>query len=208
MRSGSDTEGGASRCFVAAQRSGTTHSLCSPDLEKTPARRHALPPTWVGTAEPPSPATPEKRHQETGRGACVFSCFNSESSAAGTALSEKDEGDQSECPSHLPPSRAPEFVKGMAECECALCLGCTVPQVREGIMRSLGKGPSVDLCPEPCPFLPLPKAVSSLCGSRLAERAATGKVFSEERSHPLGRQAVNSAWPALCAESGPTLIPA
>lgn len=46
--------------------------------------------------------------QKTGGGSRVFSCFNAELSAAGTALSEqKDKGDKSENPPHLPPSRIP-----------------------------------------------------------------------------------------------------
>lgn len=66
---------------------------------------------------------PQDDIKKTGLGACVFSCFNPELSAAGTTLSEqKDKGDKSEDPS-LPPPSFPDpldSVKGMAEHQSAL----------------------------------------------------------------------------------------
>lgn len=79
--------------------------------------------------QPPPPLPPPQDDiKKTGLGSCVFSCFNPELSAAGTTLSEqKDKGDKSEDPSHLPPSRIPwilsrEWLNIRVHCDLfALC---------------------------------------------------------------------------------------
>ena len=88
----------------------------------------------------------------------MFSCFNSELSAVGTTLSDqKDKEDKSEDPSPPPPFLYPPNSLSRAWLNVAVhCDVCALIPRSEGVMSSLGRGPSVGLYPRTLSSAPTP----------------------------------------------------